>query len=365
MGFRAGIVGLPNVGKSTLFNALTSAGAAASNFPFCTIEPNVGVVPVMDARLAEIHRLQETEKIVPTLMEFVDIAGLVRGASKGEGLGNQFLAKILEVDAIVHVVRCFEDSNIVHVDGAVDPVRDVQTIDTELVLRDLDSLDKVKQKIHKQVRAGTDKKVVKQFEAIELIEKHLNEGKPCRILKGIEELLSEVPDLRLLTAKKLVYVANVSVESLNKKNEYVEKLKALAHEEGSEVIDLCASIEAEIAELPENERRDYLQTMGLEESGLNRLVKKGYDLLGLISFFTCGPKEIRAWTIPTGFTAKKAAGVIHSDFERGFIRAEVIGYEDFISCGGELKAKEKGKLRLEGKEYIVHDADIMHFRFSV
>ncbi len=364
MGFRAGIVGLPNVGKSTIFNALTSAGATASNFPFCTIEPNVGVVPLRDRRLYKINEFVDTEKIIPTMMEFVDIAGLVRGASKGEGLGNQFLAKIAEVDVIIHVVRCFEDSNIVHVDGEIDPLRDIQTVETELILKDLEFVDKMKQRLKKQSKA--DKGAAEQFKILESLEKQLNEGKACRNIDGIDDLLAEIPEFRLLTTKKVLYVANVASEAVgDSNNEQIKILRAHASNEGSEVVELCGAIEAEIAELPEEERAEYLETMGLKESGLDRLVKKGYDLLGLISFFTVGPKEIRAWTIASGYSAKKAAGVIHTDFEKGFIRAEVIAYKDYLDCGGENKAKEKGKLRLEGKEYTVCDADVMHFRFSV
>lgn len=363
MGFLAGIVGLPNVGKSTIFNALTSAGAAASNFPFCTISPNVGVVPLQDDRLKEINRLVPTEKVVPTSMEFVDIAGLVKGASKGEGLGNQFLAKILEVDAIVHVVRCFEDSNIVHVDGQIDPLRDVSTVETELVLKDLEAIEKLKQRLQKQLRAGRNIELDEKFKAVELIEQQLNEGKPNR--NEMESLKHLIPELNLLSSKKVLYVANVSMDVLNKPNEEVKKLEELALKEETQVVPLCGVIESEIAELPESERSEYLKSMGIERSGLDRLAQTGYDLLGLISFFTAGPKEIRAWTVSKGSSAKQAAGVIHSDFEKGFIRAEVISYNDFVACGGELKAKEKGKLRIEGKEYIVQDGDIMHFRFSI
>lgn len=365
MGFRAGIVGLPNVGKSTIFNALTNAGAAASNFPFCTIDPNVGVVPLRDNRLDEIDRFVHSEKIIPTMMEFVDIAGLVRGASKGEGLGNQFLAKILEVDAIVHIVRCFEDPNIVHVDGEVDPVRDVGTIDTELILKDLEMVDKCKQRLSKQSRDASNKEIPKQLGAIEILEKQLNEGKPCRTIENVDELLAVIPELNLLTSKKVLYVANINAEDIGKDNPKIKDLEAWAQKEGSQVLALSGAIEAEIAELPEEERDGFLKEMGIEQSGLDRLTQKGYEMLGLISFFTAGPKEVRAWTVKKGATAKKAAGVIHSDFEKGFIRAEVIAYNDFIECGGELKAKEKGRLRIEGKDYIVQDADIMHFRFAV
>jgi len=365
MGFRAGIVGLPNVGKSTIFNALTSAGASASNFPFCTISPNVGVVPVHDERLKEIDHWVHAEKVVSTMMEFVDVAGLVKGASKGEGLGNQFLGKILELDALIHVVRCFEDPNIVHVDGSIDPLRDIGTVETELILKDLDAVEKFKLRTEKQARSGDNKEAKKQLEAIKILEEQLNVGKSCRILENIDELVQTVPELRLLTSKKVLYVVNISSDSIGKENSSVQKIKELASNEKSEVVELSGEIEAEIAELPENERAEYLKSMGIEVSGQDRLVQSGYNLLGLISFFTAGPKEVRAWTIHKGWTAKQAAGVIHSDFERGFIRAEVISFEDFTKYGGEAKAKEKGKLRVEGKEYIVYDADILHFRFSV
>lgn len=365
MGFRAGIVGLPNVGKSTLFNALTSAGAAASNFPFCTIEPNVGVVPMPDDRLQVIDQWVHTEKIVPTLMEFVDIAGLVRGASKGEGLGNQFLGKIMEVDAICHVVRCFDDPNIVHVEGSVDPLRDISTIETELILKDLEAVTKTADRLQKQAKSGSSKEAAEQLAALRTIEGHLNAGKPCRTLPEIERLSQILFPFRLITAKKVLYAANVAADTLGKENPLVKKVEEHAAKEGSQVVPLCAALEAEIAELPAADRPEFLKSMGIAEPGLDRLIKKGYELLGLISYFTAGPKEIRAWTIKKGWTAKQAAGVIHSDFEKGFIRAEVISYKDFVECGGEAKAKEKGKLRIEGKEYIVQDADIMHFRFSV
>ena len=360
-----GIVGLPNVGKSTIFNALTSAGAAASNFPFCTIDPNIGIVPVHDERLKIIDQWVGTEKIVPSMMEFVDIAGLVRGASKGEGLGNQFLGKIMEVDAIAHVVRCFEDPNIVHVEGSVDPLRDVSTVETELILKDLEAVDKFKQRVLKQAKSGTSKEATEQAAALEAIQKHIDAGKPCRTLSNIEKLLVVLSPFRLLTAKKVLYVANVGADSLEKGNPWVQQLEAHAAKEGSQVVSLCGALEAEIAELPEAERPEFLKSMGIQEPGLDRLIKKGYALLDLISYFTAGPKEIRAWTIKKGWTAKQAAGVIHSDFEKGFIRAEVIAYKDFVECQGEAKAKEKGKMRIEGKEYIVQEADLMHFRFAV
>lgn len=361
MGFKCGIVGLPNVGKSTLFNALTNSGIGAENYPFCTIEPNVGVVPVPDPRLDKIAGIAESKQVIPAHMDFVDIAGLVEGASKGEGLGNQFLAHIRETQAIAQVVRCFEDDNIVHVSGRVDPLQDIDIINTELCLADQESVDKALQKVLKLSRSG-NKEAKQQQVQLEAIASHLDEGLPARTLEGIQEF--DIPNLQLLTLKPVFYIANVEEDAINS-NPWLEKLRALADTEGSQVIAVCAAIEAEIAELDESEKLEFLAEIGLEEPGLNRIIRAGYQLLGLQTYFTAGPKEARAWTTPKGCTAPQAAGVIHTDFERGFIRAEVAAYDDYIAHNGEQGAKEAGKWRLEGKDYIVHDGDIMLFRFNV
>jgi hypothetical protein len=363
MGIKCGIVGLPNVGKSTLFNALTKAGIAAANFPFCTIEPNVGVVPVPDPRLNALAAIVNPQKVIPTAVEFVDIAGLVAGASKGEGLGNKFLAHIREVDAIAHVVRCFEHGDIVHVAGKVDPIADIETIDTELALADLESVEKALNRAERAAKAN-DKEALAKKPVLQKLAATLNEGRSARSAKLDEEEKALVRDLFLLTLKPLMYIANV-LEDGFENNPHLDAVRQRAAEEGAEVVPVCAAIEEELAQLDDADRDEFLKDLGLDEPGLNRVIRAGYKLLDLQTYFTAGVKEVRAWTIKRGFTAPQAAGVIHTDFERGFIRAETVGYDDFIQYKGEQGAAQAGRLRKEGKDYVVKDGDVLHFLFNV
>ena len=364
MSVKCGIVGLPNVGKSTLFNALTKAQIAAENYPFCTIEPNVGIVEVPDPRLGKLADIAKPQKVIPAVVEFVDIAGLVAGASKGEGLGNKFLANIRETDAIAHVVRCFEDANVIHVSNRIDPVSDIETINTELALADLETVSKQLSKNAKLAKTGGDKEAQRLVAVLEKAEKALDEGRPARSVDWSKEEQVVLKPLFLLTMKPTLYVANVA-ENGFKDNPLLAKVDAYAKKEGAPVVAICASLEAQIADMSDEDKKVFLADAGLTEPGLNRLARAAYMLLGLQTYFTAGEKEVRAWTVPQGATAPQAAGVIHTDFERGFIRAEVAAYDDFVACGGELGAKEAGKLRLEGKDYVVRDGDVMHFRFNV
>ncbi|MFK7886569.1 MAG: redox-regulated ATPase YchF [Gammaproteobacteria bacterium] len=363
MAIKCGIVGLPNVGKSTLFNALTAAEIAAENYPFCTIEPNTGIVPVPDPRLQTLADIVTSEKVIPTTVEFVDIAGLVKGAAKGEGLGNQFLANIRETDAITHVVRCFENDDVIHVDGRVSPVDDIETINTELALADLETVEKNLTKAERNAKTNRKEDIVWR-DLLKKVKEHLDEGLPVRALALDENEHAALHVLHLLTGKRTLYVANVSEDGF-KDNPLLDSVVKLAAEEGAQVVAVCASIEAEIAQLDDADKADFLSELGLEEPGLDRVIRSAYQLLGLQTFFTCGPKETRAWTTRVGATAPQAAGEIHTDFEKGFIRAEVTAYDDYVAGNGEQGAKEAGKLRLEGKEYIVNEGDVMHFRFNV